>query len=373
MSTLCDVIPRNISDWTSRYDSLIYAQLCPCSISDPNVLFKKPIIAGESVENDLSSTQDNGIHTFTLSAFIELLEMLKVSFINTNPEKSNDIFSDFLERGGSGTVVYQEIRDIDRSTTIPVAVKSFVPIEKNPGGSKDIEEISKGTITQAFIEVCIMKPPLLELRSNIVKLRGVTASTLTSSLQLSLVTEYAELGSLDLYLSLSPRSLEWKSKYNILRDVSSGLAALHDCDIIHNDVKCSNILLFPDSLHNTIIAKVADFGLSARTNNVRRRAGTQLFAPPEAYAVDCLVLPARDVYSFALVILHVAGESEPFDEITNKDAIVDLKMNENSLRHYALNILEATSFPAEVIASVLNALKIDPEKRPSMRNILEPE
>ena len=48
-----------------------------------------------------------------------------------------------------------------------------------------------------------------------------------------------------------------------LEGLASALAYLHDeCETAHRDIKPSNILLYEDSTHPRLIAKIADFGLA---------------------------------------------------------------------------------------------------------------
>jgi serine/threonine protein kinase len=45
-------------------------------------------------------------------------------------------------------------------------------------------------------------------------------------------------------------------------DVALGLVALHDCNILHGDIKCENIII-REHEERGIIAKITDFGGTA--------------------------------------------------------------------------------------------------------------
>src|SRR5436190_1605147 len=81
---------------------------------------------------------------------------------------------------------------------------------------------------------------------------------------------------------------EWELKTKILDDIAAGLHSIHTCDVVHNDVKCSNILLFSSpSEQREVVAKISDFGCSillAGTQPTRKAAATTRFASPESYS-----------------------------------------------------------------------------------------
>ena len=51
-----------------------------------------------------------------------------------------------------------------------------------------------------------------------------------------MVFEYAKDGTLRQYLMEQFPVLTWKRKYELALDISSGLAHLHDLDIVHKDL-----------------------------------------------------------------------------------------------------------------------------------------
>ena len=344
--------------------SAIYAQLHPSStlpISSwnddiPNSTTARHISA--------SSSDSRGGRVYSISELLNLFEKLNVKKVQT----TRPLF--LIGRGGFGQVTYSELAEPNADSTGHVltgiaAVKTLSSLPENSQAVQDTEESTPAlSISQAFMEVCIMRNPRLLAHENIINLTGVasvnSAKRKPNSLPFCLVTEYADLGSLDSYLCNHSNQLDWVIKVQLLTDVANGLRALHECDVVHNDVKCGNILLFLAGSPSTqkLSAKIADFGCSvplAVTNHVEQRAGTLLFAPPEAYREDCPVLPCRDVYAFGLVILHVARETPPFVEI--EDGVFEMKQSKEKMRQYAYDILEAACAPPAIMQMASLTLK----------------
>jgi serine/threonine protein kinase len=121
------------------------------------------------------------------------------------------------------------------------------------------------------------------------------------------------------------------------------MQAIHASDVVHNDIKCSNILLFsPSSPGGRIVAKISDFGCSvplAMTKPIRRAAATPIFAAPEAYLSSCVMYPSRDIYAFGLLALHIAMEKTPFVGRFTADALYEFKQNAPLMQEYVHDCL----------------------------------
>jgi len=105
---------------------------------------------------------------------------------------------------------------------------------------------------------------------------------------------------------------------SIICDVTSGLLALHQSDIVHGDVKVDNVLIFPDMTQNVsgMRAKLTDFGsiisLSQETfAQLTRYYGTQRTNAPEvglqstSRRLDAAGLIRCDCYSLGLLAMEV--------------------------------------------------------------------
>ena len=321
-------------------DSAIYAQLYSfTTVSEWRLKSANEQVT--SAEDD----KDRVVHlpVYSLSALHRLCQTLDVPTIRTMQNAIGPSMKTIIGSGGFGQVSYETVAALPARGQA-VAVKSFTPLSNVQNPPKISINSTAVTISQAYVEVCVMKHPDLIACPNITKLTGLYLlnrhSENENALEFGLVTEYADMGSLE--TCLARQVWDWGIRKQILFDIAAGLAALHDCDIIHNDVKCANVLIFSESASERVTAKLADFGCSvplAATKGYQRSAGTRLYAPPEAYADNSVVAPSRDVYSFGLMIINVATGSAPFSRMTMED-VWELKNDEETMRKYVHKCLQ---------------------------------
>lgn len=137
------------------------------------------------------------------------------------------------------------------------------------------------------------------------------------------------------------------------KDILAGLCACHDRDIIHRDVKCSNILI---SANNRL--KLADFGFSRLLSECERSrtyCGSLGYAAPEVLHRKPYFGKPADVWSCGVVLYFMVTGELPFDEVT------------------LANICKGPDIPSRISLPCKLLLKeifaIDPKKRPSIRQI----
>ncbi len=88
----------------------------------------------------------------------------------------------------------------------------------------------------------------------------------------------------------------------ILYQVGLGLKYLHEHNIVHGDLKATNILIFKDA--TGWIPKICDYGSSTYVQFVRFSYGTYLVSAPEVLqGITCT--PLSDVWSFGLLISYL--------------------------------------------------------------------
>ncbi|KAF1318807.1 Serine/threonine protein kinase, partial [Globisporangium splendens] len=122
------------------------------------------------------------------------------------------------------------------------------------------------------------------------------------------ICEYAPHGELGDFLRRNEnRSIKW----NKLLETALGLQYLHDQHVVHNNLRCNDILIGADGK-----AKIAGFGLSSIPSSVeitidQKRQGAVRWKSPEYLRGDRPSL-ASDVYSFGMCILEAVTDDYPW-------------------------------------------------------------
>lgn len=118
---------------------------------------------------------------------------------------------------------------------------------------------------------------------------------------------------------------------HILRECLSGLAVLHRSNIVHGDVKPSNIML-----KRTASSKVIDFGSAFEISRPRiQPAWTPRYAAPEVIETGKFEMNS-DLASLGYVFLELLAGRSPFDDIKTKAEMLDVK---NSLHERVEDVL----------------------------------
>ncbi|KAF2005158.1 ankyrin [Amniculicola lignicola CBS 123094] len=149
---------------------------------------------------------------------------------------------------------------------------------------------------------------------------------------ITLVLEYAQSGSLDAYFRHCNSASPWgcAQMRALALDVASGLECLHQCSVLHGDLKPDNILLFQRTGSGEAVpymAKLVDFG-----NAIVDDAYTKTFRDADSAPIYCgtdwWILPKVidlcanggfqalalcDVFSFALVLWSIYKGSVFYD------------------------------------------------------------
>jgi serine/threonine protein kinase len=156
--------------------------------------------------------------------------------------------------------------------------------------------------------------------------------------------------------------LEVKLALEIATEVAAGLAAIHEQNLVHRDIKPTNIMVRLKE-GASVTAKIIDLGL-AKTSDASASeagisspgtfAGTPEFASPEQFAgvgVDI----RSDLYSFGVTLWVMVTGQTPF---RGPSAEVMYQQQHAPL---PLNLLEAVPQPVAVLLEVL--LEKDPSRR----------
>ncbi len=162
----------------------------------------------------------------------------------------------------------------------------------------------------------------------------------------------------------------WNMLRQVLAETASAIRFLHDCDVIHRDVKPSNLMITPSRR-----AMLLDLGLAMRAG--KSTAGLQLvdgskivgtiqYLPPEALRGESQTF-ASDWYSFGVLIFETLTNSLPPIAVDPKNKDLDLryKLNEEALQR------KLEGLPDDLKSLCIDLLSADPVLRPMGNEIIQ--
>lgn len=253
--------------------------------------------------------------------------------------------------------------DCPNSTASAIATK--VPVaafNKDRNGT-----LFNRQLRAAYSELRILAHSPLRSHKNIVELLGIAWVRDTSALMSFeesniaywpvLLLEYSSLGSLsDAWETFAKdeKKLDSASKCSLCLDVARGLKALHDCDIVHGDLKCENILLFSHA--GSYTAKLADFGHSV--TELEDHDGLQANTPPwnapeDNGDLNFIGLKAADIYGLGLVFWRIMTDGDhPFMDPTSgellDDEMIHMLKHGTNLWEIAFNVVDSKMKQADL-------------------------
>jgi ankyrin repeat protein/serine/threonine protein kinase len=210
------------------------------------------------------------------------------------------------------------------------------------GGSLEENEAYRQTLRHLELEALSLG--LLRHR-NIVQLTGwgydyedryTPIPVLFMNAALAPLTDFlkAEIDGEGLLVGLG-KSKAWSVKYQLALDVTAGLAAIHELNIVHGDVKPDNVLIFIGSDEKVpYVGKLSDFGVCVdmKVEGVDISAGSYLGTPAWTGsevgvgawkddihgAFEPSLLKNFDSYSLGMTLLSIFGCNGEVPEITKE-------------------------------------------------------
>ena len=141
-----------------------------------------------------------------------------------------------------------------------------------------------------------------------------------------------------------------------LGDVLAGLAAAHDKDILHRDIKPGNVLITADDR-----AKLADFGIATFADEDRTETGlvvgTAAYLAPERVR-GARATPRSDIYSVGVVAYEALAGRRPFVESSPLALAYAITAGDAP----SLGVARPDLAP-ELCAVVARAMSVDPDAR----------
>ncbi|KAJ6487044.1 kinase-like domain-containing protein, partial [Mycena sanguinolenta] len=134
--------------------------------------------------------------------------------------------------------------------------------------------------------------------------------------RLCLVSPWMENGDVHTFLKRHPCDIDRRISFASILDVALGVKHLHEKDVVHGDLKTSNVLVT-----SSLRACIADFGLSSvvaglsslqfTNSSVRARGGTLRYQAPELLDEGHNNLQS-DIFAFACVAYELLTGNLPF-------------------------------------------------------------
>jgi tRNA A-37 threonylcarbamoyl transferase component Bud32 len=141
--------------------------------------------------------------------------------------------------------------------------------------------------------------------------------------------------------------------------LAEGLAVIHDCKLVHRDLKPGNVILAADG------PRVIDFGIARALDSTSQTAkgvviGTPAFMSPEQVHGD-EVGPASDVFALGAVLVFAATGRGPFGDGHHR-AIMNRIVHDDA---------DLTGLPPGLVDLVGACLSKTPENRPGLTDLLD--
>ncbi|KAJ5071038.1 serine/threonine-protein kinase tnni3k-related [Anaeramoeba ignava] len=185
--------------------------------------------------------------------------------------------------------------------------------------------------------------------------------------------EYLQRGNLRSRLQkLKQKKLVLKPKTIIqyAKDIATAMKYLHSKNILHRDLKSSNILVTNDNR-----LKIADFGLarygpddSKLEKEMTTNVGTYLWMAPEILRGDTNYSSKIDVYSYGILLWEIIARDLPFREELTTIPGFDLKHQILSKNSKPKRISENIA-PQEILQIMYQCWSYDPKQRPTFDEI----
>ncbi|KAI0410142.1 kinase-like domain-containing protein [Xylaria palmicola] len=178
----------------------------------------------------------------------------------------------------------------------------------------------------------------------------------------------------------SQRRLSLEEIYSLFKDITSGLAYLHNANYIHRDLKPSNCLLHHEN--GKLLCLISDFGEVQPSNAVRKSTGTTgtiSYCAPEVLKMDTRgqfgnFTVKSDVFSLGMILYFLCFGRLPYrnanvvqEELEDIDQlraeIADWKGFQDERR-------ERPDLPSKLYQLLKKMLALDPAERPSATEVL---
>nr|XP_048305674.1 LOW QUALITY PROTEIN: sperm motility kinase X-like [Myodes glareolus] len=173
-----------------------------------------------------------------------------------------------------------------------------------------------------------------------------------------LIMEYASKGDL-LHQIRKPGGLQECKAQRLFTQVLQAVKYCHDNSIVHRDIKANNILI--DSTGN---AKLCDFGLAVKVvprEKLKNFCGTLAYCTPEVFGVEPYDGYASDVWNLGVLLYFMVARHVPFQASSSAGLRQQTLAANFSIPHHV---------PIDIFSVIVELLMINPDRRPTISQIL---
>jgi len=175
---------------------------------------------------------------------------------------------------------------------------------------------------------------------------------------LFIVTELVNGGDLGNVLYDSTFSIPWKLRIKIAKDIADGMKYLHEKQIMHRDLKSSNLLI-----GKNWNIKICDFGFAKIINNPLSMTicGTDEFMSPEVI-LGIQYSYSADVYSFGMVLIELITRTRLEERLPQNNFDIDYEELQNNI---------PSDCPRDFYELALKCCSYYPKERPTFSEIYD--
>jgi serine/threonine protein kinase/CheY-like chemotaxis protein len=180
-----------------------------------------------------------------------------------------------------------------------------------------------------------------------------------------LVLEFIEGLNLAELITQSGR-LSLERTLDIITQITKGLEAAHAHNVIHRDVKPSNVLMTKDG-----VAKVVDLGTALllspgnEAEQKNRIVGTALYMAPEQFTGQAPVDHRSDIYALGSTFYHCLTGRPPFVGRSTTEVMIHKQQVRDNPALLVLPHEVNAQIPVQVSDLIQQMLEPDPQDRPS--------
>ena len=195
----------------------------------------------------------------------------------------------------------------------------YLGIDMAYGNAVVIKELKPGFFKSEFVRAKFLEEAnryLYLSHPNIVKLKDFIDKGDTQYL----VMEYIEGNDLSDYVSKISGPLPLYNIALLMNEVLSALSYVHKKDLVHLDIKPSNIMLTTDDR-----VKLIDFGIAhdRTVGNLQNIMGSPYYMSPEQLKEGADIDHRSDIYSLGITIFELMTGRLPFSDCETKEELFE--------------------------------------------------